>query len=118
VNDAFLSAHSLTKSDHPARSGREQTATLPAVIPEEPIVGGTGQRTIVLRGDSAGEATFHLQYAHAYDPTVTPALTYQVTVEVRPNPKTAYLVYRVNSVDLDPADDDPDDDTEYPVVDL
>lgn len=115
VADAFVPPHSLVGPDDLARAGHER-AMSQVVEPEGLAVGGTGQRSIVLRGDTPGEATFHLQYAHAYDPAVTPALTYQVTVEVKPSPTTAYRRYRVNSAELGLVEDDPDDDTEYPVA--
>lgn len=83
----------------------------------EPLVGGAGVRSLVVRGDAPGEATVELYYAHAYDPGIDPVLTYQLTLRVQPTPTTAYRAERIHSADLDlRLDDDPDDNASYPVV--
>lgn len=83
----------------------------------DPRVGGTGQRTVVLRCNHVGEETFQLEYTHAYDPHAPTALSYRLTLQVHAAPTEAYRFARIHTVDLNlRLDGDPDDNAVYSVV--
>jgi Zn-dependent peptidase ImmA (M78 family)/predicted secreted protein len=82
----------------------------------EPLIGGTGTRTVLLRGESPGETQVDLYYAHCYDPTIEPVLSYHLTVQVSPTPVTAYVTERIRGANLEQRmDGDPDDDATFVV---
>ncbi|MEA5358292.1 ImmA/IrrE family metallo-endopeptidase [Amycolatopsis sp., V23-08] len=96
-------------------AARRLRVTTPA--PTDIAIGGTGSRSVVLRGDKPGRTTLRWHYAHAYDPTAEPALVYQISVEVQPNPTAAYRAGRITGDHLDERrDGDPEDEAAYSVV--
>jgi Zn-dependent peptidase ImmA (M78 family) len=81
----------------------------------EPLIGGNGVRTFVVRTAVPGEWNLRLYYAHAYDPRDEPLLTYELRLKIQPAPTTAFRVQRLQS-DLDQRlPGDPDDREEFEV---
>lgn len=81
-------------------------------------VGGTGTRVIALRTTGEGRDTYRLVYSSAYDPSASPAETYQIDITIVPSPAVAQrkrhleaVLHDVRVDDLDvierPEQDDP-----------
>lgn len=72
------------------------------------LVGGTGTRVIALRSAGEGHDTYRLVYSSAYDPSATPAETYQIDVTIAPSPAAAQRRHHLRAADdadLDDADE-------------
>ena len=81
----------------------------------EPLIGGNGVRTFVVRAELPGEWNLQLYYAHAYDPRGEPLLTYELRLRVQPTPTSAFRVRRLQSNLDERLPGDPDDREEFEV---
>jgi Zn-dependent peptidase ImmA (M78 family) len=81
----------------------------------EPLIGGNGIRTFVVRTATFGEWNLKLFYAHAFDPRNEPILSYELRLTIQPCPNTSFRIRQLKS-DLDIRfQGDPDDDAEFEV---